>query len=317
MAWIIGDIGGTNTRLVLLFSPEEEFLEFKVYESQKYKHFEDILENYLKELLEKYSDLSELSLFLSVAGPIVQEKAFLTNLNWTISAQQLKKSFPFEKVILKNDLVCLSGCIFLLSKEELLEIKKGEEIQEYPKVFLSVGTGLGISLFISQDPLVILPTEGGHSLFPCKNKEELEILDYLERNLGEHDYESFLSGKSLPYLYQYFYSENKIGEEIFELARKGEEKAQKVIEKFFVFLGRKCYNLAVTFLPYGGIYLAGGVLQKNKDFFFQKKFKNILEEEFYSSQRLTFLLERIPIFLILHPFPGLLGVKGLLLHSQL
>jgi glucokinase len=310
--WIIGDIGGTSSRLALLSLPQNKFNQLKIYKNQDFSNLQEILSIFLKEI----GHLDELSLFLALAGPVLAGEVKITNLNWTVKAKDLKKVFPFQRIIMVNDLYALAGSIFQLSKGDILEIKKGKNLKPYPKAFLAVGTGLGIAFLLSKNPLKILASEGGHTPFPAQSREEFEFLENLSHRGLKGTYEEVLSGRALANWYFFYSKERLTPEEISTKAKNGDPLALKVIEKIFSILGRICYEIAVTLQPFGGIYLGGGVLQNLKNFFEDPYFKQRFLEEFYFTEKLRTLLERIPIYLILHPFPGLLGAQTIL-RSQL
>lgn len=306
--WIIGDIGGTSSRLALLSLPQNKFTHLKIYKNQDFFDLQEILSIYLKDINPK----EDLSLFLGVAGPVLRGEVKITNLNWIVKAKELKKAFSFQRVIMVNDLYTLAGSIFHLSKSDLLEIKKGEFLKAYPKAFLAVGTGLGMAFLLSKTPLKILASEGGHTPFPAQSQEEFAFLENLHHCGLKGVYEDALSGRALVNWYAFYSKESLTPEEISVKARNGDPLALKVIEKIFSILGRKCYEIAVTLQPFGGIYLGGGVLQNLKDFLMRDDLIESFLREFYFSEKLQSLLEKIPIFLILHPLPGLLGAQTIL-----
>ncbi|MGC9109329.1 MAG: glucokinase [Caldimicrobium sp.] len=309
---IIGDIGGTKSRFAILSELKPQFENLKVYFNSNYSSFEEVFSEYLKSLRDFKRDI----LFLAVAGPVIKGVSLLTNLYWKISVKQLKKKFNFRKIFLVNDLYALSGCLFFLRDNDLKIIKSGKSFKSYPKAFLAPGTGLGISFLISKYPLKILPSEGGHIPFSPQNLEELKFLDYLQSIGRPKTFEEALSGKGLSNWYSFYTGKRLTTEEIIEKVKCGEIDAIKVIKKFFELLGRRCYEISVAFLPFGGIFLAGGVLEGLKEFFDSKEFLEEFFKNYYFCEQMKELLEDIPIYLILHPFPVLLGALTIL-RSQL
>lgn len=312
--WIIGDIGGTSSRLALLSLDQNKLNHLRVYKNQDFSNLQEVLSCYLEEIKPKISP----SLFLALAGPVIKGEVRITNLNWQVKKADLRRLFSFQRVILVNDLYAQAGAIFHLTKEDLFEVKKGKKLRAYPKAFLSVGTGLGMAFLLGKNPLKILASEGGHTPFPVQTLEELRYLEFLVSQGIKATSEETLSGRALSNWYG-FYSQGKekpTPEEVSLRAREGEILALKVLEKIFSLLGRKCYEIAVTLQPFGGIYLGGGVLQNLKEFFAASALKERFLEEYYFSNKLKELLEKIPIYLILHPFPGLLGALTIL-HSRL
>jgi len=305
---LIGDIGGTKSRLALYSFKDSSFKNLKVFYNKDFSSIEAVLTHYLKEQTQILPE----TLFLALAGPVLKGKARLTNLGWVVSERSLKKRFPFKRVILVNDLYALAGCVFHLKEEELLLIKEGKREKGAPRAFLAPGTGLGVSFLLSERPLEVLASEGGHTPFAPQRDEELRFIEFLKRFGLAPTYEEALSGKGLTNWYTFFTGLKKPPEEIIQDFHRGEEEAERVVMAFFEILGRKCYEIAVFMQPSGGLYLAGGVIENLKEAFERKDYREAFLENLYFSERLKGLIERIPVFLILHPFPVLLGAQTIL-----
>jgi glucokinase len=307
--FLIADIGGTNSRLALAKKNTKKFLKLKTYKSKDFSNIYDLVENYFFDtaLKEKPS-----SAIFAVAGPVINNQAYLTNLGWKVSAKNLKKKFAFEKVILVNDLSALSASILILQKKDILTLRQAKALKKEPKAFIAPGTGLGEAILVKVKPLTILPTEGGHIFFSPLNEEEFNYLKFLESKGEELSWEKALSGKALSFWYEYYFGKDMEPYQITENAKKGDKKALKVINKFFELLGRKISQLAFYSLPEGGIYIAGGVIQALIDFLVKDEFKQTLLEGYFKNQKLKDLLEKFSINVIIHPNPVLLGALAIL-----
>ncbi|MFN3921964.1 MAG: glucokinase, partial [Caldimicrobium sp.] len=267
---LIGDIGASHSRLALIIPKKKKSPQIvKVYKNKEFHHFEEIIEKYLKEEVFECKIFPE-RVLLGVAGPVLKNKAKITNLGWEIEAKRVQKRFSFKKVILKNDLYLLAGSFYFLKAKDLRVIKEGKKVKAYPKAFIAVGTGLGISFLISKNPLIILPSEGGHTPLSIREKEDLALYEFLQEQSREILWEEVLSGRGLENLYACYFGEKLEAPLITERAKEGKEREFFVIKKFFEFLGRKCYEVAVMMGPFGGIYMAGGVIQALSHFFERK-----------------------------------------------
>jgi glucokinase len=67
--------------------------------------------------------------------------------------------------------------------------------------------------------------------------------------------------------------------------------------------GAEAGNLALKLLPYGGLYLAGGIAAKNLALMQSGEFI----QAFTRKGRMGALLERIPVHVVLEPQVGLIG----------
>ena len=72
---------------------------------------------------------------------------------------------------------------------------------------------------------------------------------------------------------------------------------------FCALLGTVAGDLALTLGARGGLYIGGGIVPRLGDFFLRSTFR----ERFLAKGRMTPLLEAVPIHIITHPNPGLLG----------
>jgi glucokinase len=81
--------------------------------------------------------------------------------------------------------------------------------------------------------------------------------------------------------------------------RLSEQAMQMFIEAY----GAEAGNLALKLLPYGGLYLAGGVAAKNLSLMQSGSFISAFSEK----GRVSHLLDRVPVHVVLNPQVGLIG----------
>ena len=77
------------------------------------------------------------------------------------------------------------------------------------------------------------------------------------------------------------------------------------------FLGRVAGNLALTLGALGGIYIAGGIVNKWGAFFDSSEFR----EQFEQKGRFTEFMKAIPTFVIEHPFPAFVGLQAAIVEG--
>lgn len=308
---LVVDVGGTYTRVGIL--KEKKLNKFKIYKSKDFKDLYSLLEVYKQH---SKIDIYPKEIFLAVAGPVIEKKAKLSNVGWEIEEKEIRRRFGFEKIILVNDLFSLALGFRFISRRYIKTLKKGDLRLKLPKVFIAPGTGLGEAVLIDENPIKVIPTEAGHSFFPCLKMEEFEFIEFLKKKEEELSWEKALSGPALTRWYEFYFKENLSSEQICENAKKHDKKALKVIVKILELLGRKASQAALNFLPYGGIYLTGGLI-KGLLFFLEKdEFKNYFLEGFFANKKMEYLLEKFSIKIISHPYPVLLGALAIH-HNQL
>ena len=308
-AYLLADVGGTNARFVILTTLRKGINQKRVL-TLKSKDFSDFFSLLLKALSFFKVEPRDTVACIAVAGPVFKRRAKLTNLGWEIDERKIKAKFPYKKLILVNDLFAGSASLAKLKKKDLKLVKKGR-INKGICMAIFCGTGLGVGVLVKEKPLTLISTEAGHIFFQALDSFDLKFLDFLKEKQREQSYEEVLSGRGLENLYEFFHGERLSAPMITALAKKQDKRAGQAVKAYFKYLGKFCSQLALCYLPLGGIYLSGGVINALIDFLFEKEHKSVFMENFISSFRLNFLLEELPIYAIGHPFPVLLGCKAI------
>ncbi len=295
------DIGGTNARFAIFRDGSLRPLKLRVYPSSEFKGVVPLVKRYLDEC----GCVPEVA-SLSLAGPVRGSAVYLTNLGWRVDASRLKKAFGFREVFLVNDLEATSYGIAGLSSTHTELLYKGKP--PYGRVFAVVapGTGLGESVFLKlKERLVVLPSEGGHVEIPVDSEEEWRIYERVKEVFGHASVERVVSGPGLSFLFEYFSGRSASPEEVVRLASQGDSVAERAVVTLVKFLAREAGNLALKVLPFGGLFLAGGLSVPLLPWL-----KRYFLEEFLNKGRLREVLERIPIRVVKYRFCALVGAAA-------
>ncbi|MGH8283582.1 MAG: glucokinase [Gammaproteobacteria bacterium] len=304
MNLLVGDVGGTHTRLAVydgrsLHPPH-------VFDNDAYESIYALLNDFLPGL---DSALCPSRARFAIAAPVNGRQVRLTNRDWEFDCDRLEKQLDVRSVELLNDFMALALAIPGLDAEGLRKIGGGAPVEHAAKALLGPGTGLGMAgLVWTGERWLPVPGEGGHASLAA---DEPRLLDLLGRMLKGAEYlsnEDALSGPGLQHLYAAFAqgTDNSVPapEEIIQRAGAGERQATQTLGAFVALLGGVAGNLALTFNARGGVYLAGGVLP------------GIPFERWQSSFRSAFVrkgdwaryLEAIPTWLVTDPFATLRGL---------
>jgi len=323
---LVGDIGGTKTRLGLYGvagDKRHHLMRGKIFPSKKYEGLEVILQEFLGR--EKHMDCA----CFGVAGPIIKGRVKLTNLPWVIDTKILQKEFRLKKVMLINDLVANAIGISMLKKDDFATLNVGKK-REGNAALISAGTGLGEAILF-WDGKEHLPShsEGGHVEFGPRNRLEIELLQYLSRRLNHVSYERLVSGEGLFYIYQYLRDSKRFGSEPKRLIKKMKQQDPAVVisqaardqknrlcmaalDMFSSIYGAEAGNLALKTMAIGGVYVGGGIAPKTiwklKDGTFMKAFKD--------KGRFSRIMEDIPVKVIMNDKTALLGALSYALSRQ-
>lgn len=314
-----GDVGGTKTVLALykLGGEKIDCIQKQTFLCARYSSFQQILSEFLGQ--SGKPDIS--AACLGVAGPIIDGDCYLTNLGWTISQRELIKILKTSDVCLINDLEAAAWGVLNLPQDAFVELNLDAEQVQGNVAVLAAGTGLGEAIMCWDGSCYHpIATEGGHTDFAPNNDQEMRLLNFLRQQYPDHvSYERLVSGEGLHNLYQFLkHSEGKASPEI-EQAIKAIEDAPSVIgeagvsgkdalcrqalKMFCRIFGAEAGNLALKCLPYGGVYLAGGIAPKILPMLQEGYFL----EGFLGKGRYHNILKKMPVRICLNPEAGLLG----------
>lgn len=317
---LAGDIGGTkiNLGLVGLKDGRPSFLAMDSFPSLEADCLEDIIERFLKDEQQTVS-----AACFGIAGPVIAGVTKTTNLPWIVAEQSVRERFHFHKVRLINDLVATAYSIPLLGRDELFPLNEGVADPQGNVGLVAPGTGLGVSLMaFAESRLHAVPSEGGHVDFAPKNDREMDLLRYLQADLGHVSVERLASGPGLFTIYRWLRDIRKLHEPPWLTERLQNEDPPKVISEiglsrrnplceealdmFVSIIGSAAGNLALTGLTTGGMYLGGGIGPK----ILPKLKEPLFLNSFTGKGRFTELLQRIPVKVILNDKAALLGAAG-------
>ncbi|OCC14526.1 Glucokinase [Dissulfuribacter thermophilus] len=304
---IVADVGGTNTRLALFKGGRIE--EIKIYPSNSFRSFEEILSEYLKTI--GHYDCEAIS--IGIAGTVSGSKANCVNLSWGIEIEALQMAFDIPKVVLMNDFEAAAWGVIALSTSDLLKVGGKETRANSPRAILGAGTGLGEAIIIpcNNQRFHVLPTEGGHTEFAPCDETEWHLFQFLKEKYGHVSIERVVSGPGLKDIFLFLSGNEVSPQTVVELAlQKRDENAMKALEIFIKNYGKEAANLALKSLAFGGVYIAGGIAPKIKEVFAEFGFRDAFEDK----GRMKAIVRDIPVFIVLHPYLGLLGAGIRLIH---
>lgn len=329
MLILVGDIGGTKTilRLVSVQQNNKSFetITESTYASNDFPDLVPIVQKFLTTVDNKKPAIA----CFAIAGPVVNNSSNLTNLNWTLTSERLEQELDIESVSLINDFAANSYGVLGLQKKDLYTLQAGEFSPDAPIAAIGAGTGLGEGFLIPRkENYQPFPSEGGHTDFAPRNSIEIDLFKYLQTKLDrEHiSVERVVSGQGIVNIYQYLRDSNfapessEIGSKIRSWEQqkntidpaaiisqaalnKSDRLCIKTMEMFVEAYGAETGNLALKLLPYGGIYIAGGIAAKILPLMKEERFLLAFKEK----GRMSPLLDKIPLHIVLNPQVGLIG----------
>ncbi|EFH9670658.1 TPA: glucokinase [Escherichia coli] len=303
---LVGDVGGTNARLALCDIASGEISQAKTYSGLDYPSLEAVIRVYLEEHKVEVKDGC-----IAIACPITGDWVAMTNHTWAFSIAEMKKNLGFSHLEIINDFTAVSMAIPMLKKEHLIQFGGAEPVEGNPIAVYGAGTGLGVAHLVHVDKRwVSLPGEGGHVDFAPNSEEEGIILEILRAEIGHVSAERVLSGPGLVNLYRAIVkADNRLPEnlkpkDITERALADScTDCRRALSLFCVIMGRFGGNLALNLGTFGGVFIAGGIVPRFLEFFKASGFRAAFEDK----GRFKEYVHDIPVYLIVHDNPGLLG----------
>lgn len=306
MILLCGDIGASNSRLAIVEINGQK-LHFHASDFLKNSQFQNFNES-LALFQKKHSQKIEGASF-GVAGPVLQGKVQITNLNWQFDEKSIAEFLNIKRCFLINDLEAIAYGVSSLEPEDYREIIPGK-IAEGTRAVIAPGSGIGEAILfwdgLQHRPM---PTEGGHSSYSPTSPLQLELLQFLSQKWSHVSWERVLSGPGILNIYEFLQQKSppntryKTSAEITDAALKGDGVGIKTLELFFEILATEAGNLALKTLPVGGLYIAGGIMPKLLKLLDQEKFI----KAFLHKGRMSELLKNFKVTVILNENVGILG----------
>jgi len=322
---LAGDIGGTSARVAIVDVDvtSVEVRHPRRYPTKDFPGLVPIIETFLAEV----GDTPARACF-AIACPVTDGVCEGTNLGWTIDAQELADELAITHMTVVNDLHAVGHGLRRLSPADLVTLQGGERDDDGVIALIAAGTGLG-EAFVTRngDSYSVHPSEGGHASFSARNERECGLLGWLDNTLDHVSCERVVSGPGLVSVYRYLAETGEAPEQvrvrrrmeradpaavISEEALAGkDELSGRALEMFASAYGAQAGDLALTVLATGGVYIAGGiaprVVPKLREGAFMTAFRN--------KGRLSDVLARIPVDVVVNPHVGIIGAAVVAMHA--
>jgi len=266
MQYLIADVGGTNTRVALAHDGRLQTDSIHRYRNVNQFGVAEILRDYLSN---HAPDSRPSAVCIDVAGPVGDNQGQLTNLDWIVTTAQLCDATGASRGAIINDMQAQGLALSHLPTESFSSVLKGTA-QTGNRIVVNVGTGFNSAVVLGDGPKLTVPgSETGHVNLPVPSPEIFELHQYLTARFGFASAEEVLSGRGLGHIYaflaQHSASEPLPSSQHIMAHLDSDPLALKSISILLEVFGCVCGNLALTHLPFGGIYLVGGMAQALAD----------------------------------------------------
>ena len=312
--FLAGDVGGTKTLVGLYDAGDRRprLIAARSYATNTYRSFTEILSAFARDVP---CPSGVAGAAVGVAGPVVGDRARLTNIEWDISTQEIAAALGTTRVRLLNDLEAMANAADSLATDELVVLQRGIPRDDGNAVVIAAGTGLGEAyLYRMNGRLVPAPSEGGHADFAPHTDREIDLLRMLRDCYGRAEVEHVLSGPGLLNLHRFTHDgedcpsvrgTDDIGAPagISQAALQG--TCSRCVEALSIFVsvyGAEAGNLALRGVATSGVYVGGGIAPKILPALQDGRFMDAFRDKGVMSE----LAARVPVKVILAD-AGLLG----------
>jgi len=315
---LAGDIGGTKTVLALV-APDGAVVSEATFASRDHAEFDEIVLAFRR----RFPAVVE-RVCLSVAGPVIDGRAEITNLPWVLDEERLAASLSVGSVHLMNDLQATAYALATLRPEQLHPLHRAQAEPGGTRAVVAVGTGLGeAALIAGERGELALPSEGGHTDFAPRGAVQRGLLAWLQHEYEHVSYERVCSGHGIPNIYRYLRERGGTPEPAWLSAAfaatddptpviaaaglrgggDGCPVCRRTLSVFAAILGAEAGNLALRTLATGGVFVGGGIPPRLRPVLLGRAFR----EGYLRKGVMSDLVARIPVHLILEPRAAVLG----------
>lgn len=310
MQILVGDVGGTNTRLALL-GPDGEIVARESTRNDEHPALWPIVQGFLNTHRGR-----PVAACLGVAAPVRGQRVRFTNRDWTVDADELSRRLG-APLRLVNDLHAQALACTQLTHRDFSALDDLAPDEDAPMAILGAGTGLGEAIVVpGPEGPIALAGEGGHARFAPRDAREIGLLQALTAQYGAHvSVERVVSGQGLVDTYEHLRGDtprwpelDAPGADVAALISKRAlaDTCPHCVAALDIFCGvfaDEAANLALK-INAGVVYLVGGITPRVLPFLRQR-----FRSAFTDKGRFGAWLSQVPVRVVTHPDPGFLGAR--------
>ena len=323
MNLLVADIGGTNGRFGLVDYDSSSHSTGKIDYSAtrqitlKCAEYPD-MRSMIQDCCKQFNVTPEYAC-IAIAGPIESGEAFMTNLNWRFSIEELRQQLNLKKLHVINDFAAHAFAVPFQNDDEFFILHEGKINTDCPILVMGPGTGFGMAQLVPNNGnWKVIPTEGGHASFAPTNEKELDIKRVLLKQQKHVSVENILSGNGLVNLYEALATLAGVTPQAYlpvDVSGKGMSNEDPIcrdaVLTFCDVLGEVAGDKALSTGARGGVVITGGITAKLLDMIPQSNFI-----EYYKNKGpLTEYVNDISIRVVLNDKAALVGSAAWLIHN--
>ena len=307
---LVADTGGTNTRVALAKDGVVDQDSIRRYRNAQASGMDDILRQYLGDIGVANTQIS--GACVAIAGPVRDGVAEMTNLDWRIDRDMLADVLTAKKLAVLNDLQAQGHAIGHLEPRYVTQILPQPEASLHAaKLVIGLGTGFNAApVFDTAAGRFVPPSESGHISLPWSGNDGDAIALALRGERGFASVEDILSGRGIERLHRFLHDHEVSAADIMAALETGDAQAETTARLFVKILGTVVGDLALINLPFGGIYLIGGVSRAIAPYLERFGFAQSLQ----AKGRFQGFMEQFGVFVVSDDYAALTGCAAHLSH---
>jgi glucokinase len=308
------DVGGTHARFALADVKDGQVRALAAettLKTSEYVSFQTAWEEFGAQAGGTLPD----AVSIAIAGPVQGDIIQFTNNPWVIRPALINQTLGVKRHLLINDFAAVGYAVAQAPPEFFLHLAGPDE--DLPSVgtisVVGPGTGLGVA-YVRKDAsgYQVQATEGGHSDYAPTDLIEDAILAHLRRRHRRVSVERVVAGPGLAEIYSTLakIEDRAIRQisdtELWSLAMSGSDGlAAAALDRFCLALGSVAGDLALA-QGASATVIAGGLGHRIRDQLLRSGFA----DRYAAKGRFEGMMRGLPVKLIIHPQPGLLGAAA-------
>ena len=309
------DIGGTHARFAIASISGDGAIDLGepiTLHTEDHASFQTAWEDYRERMGGSLPD----GVAMAVAGPIAPDVIRFTNNPWIIRPPMIESKLGCARHTIVNDFEAVAHAAARAPNDQFVHLAGPDE--EFASTgtisVLGPGTGLGVAYFYRRPngTYRVQATEGGHGDFAPIDAIEDAILARLRKRHTRVSNERVVAGPAIADIYQALAAmEGRAVKEVTDIeiwtsGMAGDDSlAAAAVDRFCLALGSVAGDIALV-QGAVGVVIAGGLGYRIRETIVTSGFSS----RFTAKGRFAGLMASLPVKLITHPQPGLLGAAA-------